>query len=246
MNELGFLVGGIALGCVGSTHCVAMCGGLAGALSLGLPRIRQTTANLLWVHLCSSGGRLISYAIAGAVSGGVGSLVTAVSGAQGMVLLRGLAGVLVLLVGLYVAGWSTALARLESLGGRLWRAVNSRVGRRRPSSPFAAALLFGLIWGWLPCGLVYTTLALAATTGQAAHGLVLMVGFGAGTIPMMLATGVVTPRMPSLLRQTASRRLAGLLMIAFGIWTIAAPSLIARLHGTASQPCAAHGESPGR
>ncbi|MBI3782963.1 MAG: sulfite exporter TauE/SafE family protein [Deltaproteobacteria bacterium] len=245
MNELGFVVSGFALGFLGSTHCVAMCGGFAGALSMALPARRQTPSNLLLMHGITSTGRLTSYAIAGAFSGALGSLISDIVGAYGSHFLRLAAGVLVLLLGLYLAGWSTALARLEAMGGRVWRRINSLVGRQRPSDPFAAAFVFGMVWGWLPCGLVYTVLALAATTSHASEGASLMLGFGAGTLPMMLVTGVVTGRIPTLLRRPASRRLAGALMVVFGAWTIAATTVMHHGGSASPEPCASHFRNPG-
>jgi hypothetical protein len=110
--------------------------------------------------------------------------------------------------------------------------------RLQPGRSFAGALALGMLWGWLPCGLVYSALAFAVTAGDAWHGALLMAGFGLGTLPAMLATGLLAQRVTALGRVVASRRLAGAMLIACGVWTFAASGAIATLRGVpAAAPC---------
>ncbi len=228
------LLGGIGLGLLGSPHCVAMCGGIAGAMALatrgcGAPAARALTFNL---------GRVVSYAAAGALAGALGLALSAALGAAGALLLRVAAALLLIALGLYLAGWWSGLAALERQGARLWRRIAPLARRLQPGRSFAGALALGMLWGWLPCGLVYSALAFAVTAGDARHGALLMAGFGLGTLPAMIATGVLAQRVSGLGRVVASRRLAGALLIACGAWTFAASGALAVLGGApAAAPC---------
>lgn len=217
---MSIALAGLAMGFLGSSHCIGMCGGIAGALSAapgtsaGGDALRRSLAN--------NAGRLASYSAAGALAGGFGAAFAGLGGAEGMLVLRAVAALLIVAAGLHVAGWSSALLNLERLGGGLWRRVAPWARRARASNSFAAALAFGALWGWLPCGLVYSALVVAAASGSAASGAMVMAGFGLGTLPATLAVGVFAARGRSLLRSPAARRAAGLAVIVFGVWTFAA------------------------
>ncbi|MDX2171109.1 MAG: sulfite exporter TauE/SafE family protein [Deltaproteobacteria bacterium] len=233
------LLGGLGLGALGSAHCVAMCGGIAGALALApgatgaaAAVARQTAYNV---------GRITSYAVAGALAGALGVALAGLFGGTGIALLRALAALLLLALGLYLSGWWSGLVRLERLGARLWRRIAPLAARLRPGRSIGGALALGMLWGWLPCGLVYSALALAATAGDWRHGALLMAGFGLGTLPAMLATGLVAGRVGGLARRAAPRRVAGILLIGFGLWTFAASGAVAHLRGAAPAPCHDHG-----
>ena len=149
------LLGGVGIGALGSPHCVAMCGGIAGALAMAgpsgcgapAPLARQAAYNL---------GRVASYAIAGAVAGALGVALAQLLGPTGTLVLRALAALLLLALGLYLAGWWPGLARLERQGARLWRHIAPLAARLQPGRSLAGTLALGMLWGWLPCGLVYT------------------------------------------------------------------------------------------
>ena len=230
------LLGGVGIGALGSPHCVAMCGGIAGALAMAgpsgcgapAPLARQAAYNL---------GRVASYAIAGAIAGALGVAFAHLLGPTGTLVLRALAALLLLALGLYLAGWWPGLARLERQGARLWRHNAPLAARLQPGRSLAGTLALGMLWGWLPCGLVYSALALAATSGDWRHGALLMTGFGLGTLPAMLATGLVARRVTALARGAAPRRVAGVMLILFGLWTFAASGAVARLRGAPPAPC---------
>jgi hypothetical protein len=230
------LLGGAGIGLLGSAHCVAMCGGIAGALAMAAPGdggARPPLARLAAYNL----GRVASYAIAGALAGALGVALAALLGPAGALVLRGLAALLLLVLGLYLAGWWPGLAHLERQGARVWRRIAPLATRLRPGRSLAGALALGMLWGWLPCGLVYSALALAATAGDWRHGALLMTGFGLGTLPAMLATGLVARRVTALARGTTPRRVAGVMLILFGVWTFAASGAVARLRGAPAAPC---------
>ncbi len=145
-------------------------------------------------------------------------LTSGVPGA-GMVL-RTLAGVVLILLGLAVGQWWQGIMSLERIGTPLWRRLSPLTQRFMPVDRLSRALPLGLLWGWLPCGLVYSTLAWALTQGDALLSGLLMFSFGLGTIPAMVATGLLANRITRLRHSTAFRRITGVALIGFGLWTI--------------------------
>lgn len=212
---------GAAIGLLGSLHCVGMCGGIAGALSAAAPR-RGAGGEVAMRSLAYNTGRVASYTAAGALAGGFGAALAGLGGPTGTLVLRGLAAALIVAAGLYVGGWSTFVTRLESLGASMWRRVSPLTRRLGPMGSVPTAFALGALWGWLPCGLVYSALAVAAASGSALDGALTMAAFGAGTLPVMLAMGLAAGRGTSLLRTPVARRFAGAMVVAFGVWTFAA------------------------
>lgn len=220
-DGLPLLAAGAAVGFLGSAHCVGMCGGIAGALSLAQPPALRHGAARIAHHAAYSAGRLSSYAAAGALAGTFGLAVATLAGGAGTASLRALAAALMIALGLYLCGWRTGLGWLERQGARLWRRLAPLAAGLRPGHSAVGAFALGSLWGWLPCGLVYSALALAAAGGEAARGALLMLGFGLGTLPALLATGLAAQRVGAAARNHTARRLAGALLIAFGVWTFA-------------------------
>jgi len=136
---------------------------------------------------------------------------------------RGLTGLILILIGLNIAlGWRLP-SLLESAGARVWTLL-SPTARRLLSSRSAAGMLgLGALWGWLPCGLTYTMLLAAAGTGQVAEGSLLMLAFGLGTLPAMVAAGAAAGTLQRFTRSRNVRRLSGALLVILGIWTAAYP-----------------------
>ena len=211
-------VAAISLGLFGSVHCVGMCGGISGALGFALGP-DQSGIKRIGLLLLANLGRLFSYGLMGAVAGGFsGSLLQPDPTAMGI--LRGMAAALLVLMGLYLAGWSQALGWLERMGYRVWsRLRGPQTGGLRINGPFSA-LMVGAGWGWLPCGLVYSTLAWATTSASVAAGATLMCGFGLGTLPAVMAGSLFADRLRRILQRRELRVLVGLSVIAFGIWTL--------------------------
>jgi uncharacterized protein len=180
----------LALGLVGSTHCVAMCGGMVGLgtaargpkLPLAdAPRRRWT------LTLAQHGGRLGSYALAGALAGGAGRFAMA----SWQVGLELAAGLLMIGLGLFLCGLLPSFAHLETLGAPLWRRLRPLGQRFLPMRTPLQALGFGVLWGFLPCGLVYSALSLAVLAGSAPAGALTMLAFGAATVPALLAVSAL-------------------------------------------------------
>ena len=200
------------VGLLGGTHCIGMCGGIVGALSLGAgPRPA--------LHLAYNAGRLISYALAGALVGALGGASLALSGQLPVRLVFFfLANLMLVALGLYLMGVTRALAFSERLGQRLWRHLQPLARAYLPARTMAQAFPLGLLWGWLPCGLVYSALTTALTSASPGRGAALMLAFGLGTLPNLLLAGLLAVRLRAYAAIPAVRRTAGGLVLAFGLW----------------------------
>ena len=207
------------IGLASSLHCVGMCGGIIGALSLSLPTTVRSRRSLMFGYLLAySTGRIFSYGLAGALMAGLsGGLFSFISPQFGHTLLRALAAILLVGIGLYLAGWFPKFAQMEKLGQPLWRRLEPLGQRLLPVRSSLHALGFGFIWGWLPCGLVYSTLLWSAASGNSTTGAIYMLAFGLGTLPAVLATGAVAGWVARLPRLPAARAAIGIALIVFGL-----------------------------
>lgn len=203
------------LGFFGAAHCIGMCGGIMAALSFAVPasQARRPVAMLLGYNL----GRIGSYTMIGALLGSLGALA---GGGHGLSILRIIAGVLLIAMGLYLADWWRGLVYLERAGSVLWRYVQPLGRRLMPVRTVPQALLLGALWGWLPCGLIYTALAYAATRAGALEAAATMAAFGAGTLPAVLASGLLAERVKALIQKRNVRLVFALAVMGFGVWTL--------------------------
>ncbi|WP_313712732.1 sulfite exporter TauE/SafE family protein [Pseudomonas sp.] len=215
---LPLLSSALVLGLLGGGHCLGMCGGLMGALTLAIPP--EQRGRRLRLLMAYNLGRILSYACAGLLLGLAG---WALANSPAAMALRVVAALLLIAMGLYLAGWWSGLTRVEALGRGLWRHIQPVASRLMPVSSMPRALLLGALWGWLPCGLVYSTLLWAASQGNAGYSAALMLAFGLGTWPILLATGLAAERVNTLLRRRSVRMAGGVLVILFGIWTLPGP-----------------------
>jgi len=208
----------LALGLLGGGHCLGMCGGLMGAFSLGIPT--EQKSRRFGLLLACNLGRALSYSAAGLLLGLLGGWL---AGSPAALALRLLAALLLIGMGLYLAGWWSFLPRIERLGSGLWQHIAPLTRRLLPISSLPRALLLGALWGWLPCGLVYSTLLWSASLGSAAKSALLMFCFGLGTWPVLLVSGLAAQQLTRLLRRAGIRRASGLLIILFGLWSLPGP-----------------------
>ena len=211
MPDSGFIAL-FLVGLLGGTHCVGMCGGIVGALSMGV------TAR--WsMHLAYNSGRILSYAAAGAIAGALGAAGLGLEGqVPARLILYLLANLMLIALGFYLLGLTRALAFTERAGQRLWRRLQPLTKRYLPARNVRQAFPLGLLWGWLPCGLVYSALASALTAGSAGRGAALMLAFGLGTLPNLLLAGIVLARLNEFVRRPWVRTVSGLLVLGFGIY----------------------------
>jgi sulfite exporter TauE/SafE len=213
------LAAALVAGIAASGHCLGMCGGIAGALAMRRPRV--TFGSKLGLALAYNLSRVASYAVAGAIAGLLGrTLLRAVDVAPLSIAFRVIAGLIMLAAAARLLfGWRL-LDPIESAGAGLWRRIAPWAGRQGRSGGLAGAVGLGLAWGWLPCGMTYSMLLLAATTASVSMGAAVMLAFGLGTLPSMVAATVAFERIArSLSSRAALRNVAGILLFGFGLWT---------------------------
>lgn len=211
------LVTALLAGLLGSGHCFGMCGGIAG--SLGALSGINGKRSMAWPALQFNTGRLVGYAILGAVAAGI--LGTA---GDFMALkpvgkwLRGLTALMVLLIGLrFLVDWR-GLDIIEKGGAGIWKRIMPIALRISQRHDWVGRLGLGLCWGFLPCGLVYTVLMTAASTGQAASGALTMFAFGVGTLPAMLGLTIAAPALSTFLGDRLVRRIVGFSLVVLAVW----------------------------
>lgn len=221
------LIAGFVIGLFSVLHCLGMCGSIIGALTLSLPEeIRFNRRRLFFYVLAYNLGRLTSYILAGAVIGTIGmALFQLISPYYGHRLIQAFAGLVLLGIGLYLAGWFPLMAYVEKIGVPLWRWLDPLRKRLIPVRTPGHAFLFGIVWGWLPCGLVYSVLVWAAASGGPVEGALRMLAFGVGTLPGLVTAGVFTGWLTRLLHRPYARQIAGLIVIAFGLAALALAAL---------------------
>lgn len=209
-----------AMGLISSLHCIGMCGSIIGTLSLSLaPEIRQNKTKLFWFVLNYNIGRISSYAMAGALIGLLEMLFSLpFAQGHGHRVLQLLSATVMASAGLYIAGLFPRFAYIEKIGSKFWKKIEPFGRKLIPVKTRTHAFLFGMVWGWLPCGLVYAALALAATTGDSLRSSLTMLAFGLGTLPAVVGVGIMTAALTRLSRMKHFRLLVGLFMITLALF----------------------------
>jgi sulfite exporter TauE/SafE len=214
------------MGLFSSLHCIGMCGSIVGSLTFSLkPEVRQDNKQLLPFIFCYNAGRISSYVLAGALVGMVEVLVTMPLGqAHGHRLLQIISAFIMTSAGLYIAGWFPRFAYIEKLGLYLWKFMEPYGRKLIPVKNYKQAYLFGMVWGWLPCGLVYSALMLTVATGNVFNSSVTMLAFGLGTLPAVMGIGIMTSFLMDLAKMHRFKQAIGLFMITLALLA-AFPSL---------------------
>lgn len=219
MHEFSYITA-FTVGLLGGVHCVGMCGGIVGALSFASQQNKKAVSgSLLYLLLSYNIGRLTSYTIAGGLLGGLGWIVSIWSDIHIIQrLLQLLAALFMLMMGLYISGWWMGLARLEKIGSHAWKFIQPVAQKLLPVTSSSRAFVLGLLWGWLPCGLVYSVLVWSVSAGSVVDGALLMLCFGLGTLPNLMAMGVFANQLKQFVQQTKVRAVAGIMVIGFALW----------------------------
>ncbi len=215
------LLSAFMLGFWGSLHCVGMCGGIVGVLNNSLAdKNRQQAKNKWQFWLAYNIGRIFSYAIAGGIAAFVGSSLFKIINPDyahriGLML----SGLFLIAFGLYLSGWWHGLSWIEKKGTVLWQQISPFTQKFVPVEHLYQALCLGALWGWLPCGLVYSALVWMFTLPRVADGMIYMAAFGLGTLPMLLFMSGTADTISRLARSNLIRKIAGTTVIVFGVIT---------------------------
>ena len=209
-------------GLLGSGHCFGMCGGIVGAFSIGGaagPAAGGESRSRLAGLVSYNAGRILTYTALGALAGGLGAAMAGLLPPELARRAARLSAALFLIgLGLYLAGRPQILRPIERLGARLWRRIEPLSRRLLRARGPGHAVALGLVWGFLPCGLVYSMLAMAGLAGGPADGALVMLAFGAGTLPSLFAAGLAAASLRRLARSALLRRTAAAAYIALGAW----------------------------
>ncbi|MBI5438509.1 MAG: sulfite exporter TauE/SafE family protein [Nitrosomonadales bacterium] len=210
------------VGLLGGVHCVGMCGSIVGIFTAQLPKPspEPSPTGARWtLHLAYNGGRLASYMAAGALAGAVGQAGLLLRDAVPVQhLLFALSSLMLIALGLYLAGIWGMVRRIEQVGGVLWQYIQPLARGLLPITTPSRALLFGALWGWLPCGLVYSVLVTALASGNPQGGALIMLAFGLGTLPNLLAIGLFWENISRRAQSPRVRLTAGLLVAGLGVY----------------------------
>lgn len=219
LNNLNLFASAALIGLLSGGHCMGMCGGIASAMSLSQPVMGEGARTLVAPIITFNAGRIATYTFAGGAVGAIAQQLTYLNPMIGMAF-RTVAGLLLIAMGLYLARWWLGLTRLEAVGQYWWRFIQPLTRHFSPTGGSRQTLMLGALWGWLPCGLVYSTLAFAASSGQWYKSALVMLCFGLGTLPALLLTGVLAQSLSHVLQSKHFRFATALMLIAFGLWTI--------------------------
>ena len=221
------------IGVLGSGHCIAMCGGITTMLTSALPPTNKYDKQQISINnqaektvfnnktslvILYNFGRITSYAFIGAIVGFTGSIAAKNIGLP-LTGLRLFSATFMILLGLYLGQWLLWLNRIEALGKHLWRFISPLASKAIPVDSPLKALTLGAVWGWLPCGLVYSTLTWALASGDMFTGASIMACFGLGTLPALLTLSIGLNSLKSSLTSPILRKTMALMLISFGIYS---------------------------
>jgi len=215
---MDILISVFLMGLLGGVHCLSMCGGVVGMLTASLPeQVRSDSKQISLYHFNYNLGRILSYILLGAVFGLIGELLSNML--QMSVfdkVLRIFSGVLMIMVGFYIANWYMGIQALEKIGAKLWAVLQPITKRFLPVKNLKSAFLVGLFWGGIPCGLVYGALSFAIVSGSAVQGGMIMLAFGLGTLPSLLLMAGFSLKLSEAIKRPIVRKFSGALIIILG------------------------------
>lgn len=218
----------LLVGLLGGVHCLGMCGSIVGIFTAQVPKERSR-----WpFHLAYSSGRIASYTLAGALVGTIGQAGLLMRDAVPVQhLLFALSSLMLVALGLYLAGVWGVVRRMEHLGGGLWSRLQPYTTKLLPVNTVPRALGLGALWGLLPCGLVYSVLLTALASGSAVQGALIMLVFGLGTLPNLLAIGLFWESIKGWVKSPRVRMVAGSLVASLGVYGLIRVGYTFAVHG---------------
>lgn len=218
----GYYITAFLLGLFSTVHCISMCGSIIGALTLSLPiKIRENRRKMLPYVFYYNLGRLLSYSLAGIIVGLFSYTLTTKT--NGHMIIKYISIIIMMAMGFYLAGWFPRFAKIEQAGTYIWKIIQPIGKKLMPVQTLLQAFLLGMVWGWLPCGLVYSALAIATTSNQPINASIVMLAFGAGTLPGVMSIGFFTEFLTSMAKMKTLRQLAGISIIVISISNLLLP-----------------------
>lgn len=205
------------IGILGSGHCLGMCGGITTLLTSALPQ--QSKYNKTTLILAYNFGRIVSYSFIGALVGFSGSIAAKNMGVP-LAGLRFISAIFLILLGLYIGQWLLWLNRIEQIGKVIWRYLSPLSKRFIPINSPLKAFSLGALWGWLPCGLIYSMLTWSLASGHMLSGALIMTCFGLGTLPALLIMSYSLVEAKKLLIHKAFRTSMGAALIIYGVYSL--------------------------
>ncbi len=205
------------IGILGSGHCLGMCGGITTMLTSALAPKRSSQHYIL--SLMYHIGRITSYSLIGAIVGYSGSIAAKNIGLP-LTGMRVIAAIFLILLGLYLGQWLMILSKVEALGKKLWQFISPLSKKLIPVNSPQKALGLGLLWGWLPCGLVYSTLTWSMASGSLVQGSLIMTFFGLGTLPALLSVSLGIISLKTLFSHPRFRQTLAVAVIIYGIYSL--------------------------
>jgi len=230
------LIAAFITGLLGSVHCVGMCGGIVGSLSLGIsPKTKGSSDKIIIFILAYNLGRLSSYVIAGLLVASIGQASSELFNQNAQQIGNWLSSTFMILLGLYIAGWWRLLSVLETMGSYVWRYFQPLGNKLLPVNTYPKALMLGSLWGWLPCGMVYAMLIFSLSSQDTIQGGLIMLSFGLGTLPTLMLLGTAATTMKRFIQQPIVRQLAGSIILLFGVYSLAVSNMHEHHHGGSHQ-----------
>jgi len=224
------LLSAFIIGLLGSGHCIGMCGGITTMLTSALP---QSTAINPEVNLLTPNthqpryklvflyhfGRISSYGIIGGIVGFSGSIAAKNIGLP-LAGLRVVAAIFLILLGLYLGQWVLLLSKLESLGKKVWQYLSPLSKKFIPVNSPKKAFYLGALWGWLPCGLVYSTLTWSLASNSWLSGFLIMIFFGLGTLPALVSVSLGALSIKKIFINQVFRKFLAIVVITYGVYSL--------------------------
>ncbi|MDO6427781.1 sulfite exporter TauE/SafE family protein [Thalassotalea sp. 1_MG-2023] len=204
------------IGILGAGHCIGMCGGISSMLTAA---VKQHSRKSFYFVAAYNIGRIFTYSFLGLVAGFTGSLSIKALGLP-VISLKFIAGFFLILLGLYIGQWLFWLNHVEKLGRTLWQKLQPISKHLLPIDSTSKALGLGMLWGWLPCGLIYSTLTWSIAAGNAIDGMAIMFFFGVGTLPALLTVSLGFQTITVMFKKLWVRRFIALGLICYGVFTL--------------------------
>ena len=220
-----YLLSALLMGLIGSTHCIGMCGGIISTLSTNFTAEGEITPKVrpIYIQLFYNLGRISSYTFIGFLVGIFSSQLMELLPEPHTFSMK-ISGLFFILLGLYISQLFNSFKYLERFGQKLWIKIEPLGRNYLPARSLPAALKLGLVWGWLPCGLVYSALALALTQLNPIHSALTMLIFGLGTLPTLLLIGHFAQNVKSILQNRWVRTGLGVFLVSYGLFQITGQS----------------------